>query len=200
MNYKAVLIDFDGVICNSKYFREVYAEKFGMDINILTPFFDNLKETVVIGKGDLKDQLAEIIDTWGWKGTVDELLEFWLTEDPDIDIRFIEIAQKLQGLGLKVYLATDQEKYRAQHIWETRGLQNWMDGKFVSSEIGHHKDRTNFFHHVIKTLDCKPDQILFFDDSEKKVLSAKSAGVKGFVFKDFERFVHDLNKILSINL
>jgi putative hydrolase of the HAD superfamily len=193
MNYKILLLDFDGVISNTKYFSEIYAEKFGIDLNIMLPFFDQLRNTTNIGQGDLKEMLKDVLEDWQWNGTVDELLKFWLDSDSEIDERFIPIVTNLRAKGIKVYLATDQEKYRAQFIWEERGLKNWLDGKFVSCDIGFMKSDPRFFQHIITTLNVHPSEIVFFDDSIQKVESARKAGVNAKHFTKFE----DLNDILN---
>lgn len=185
---KAILLDFDGVICNSRYFREIYSEKFNVDHNILTPFFDAMKESVVVGQGDLLERLEEVLVDWQWKGSAKELLDFWMNSDPEIDARFIKKSEELRKKGHKVYLASDQEQYRANHIWLNRGLNKWMDGKFFSCEIGMHKDNPKYFEYVIRTLNIEPSDIYFFDDSKRKVDLAKSSGVNAFVYTAFEDF------------
>lgn len=179
---KVLLLDFDGVLSPGRYFSEIYAEKFGVDINKLLPFFNQLKDSTNVGQSDLKEHLVNVLEDWEWKGTVDELLDFWFNADSDIDEEVVEFAKNLQKDGWKVYLATDQEKYRTKFIWEERGLGDWMDGKFVSCELGYLKDDPRFFESIISTLQVEPQDIIFFDDSKSKVDAAKRAGVPAVLY------------------
>jgi putative hydrolase of the HAD superfamily len=198
MQYKAILLDFDGVISPGRFFSDIYAEKYGVDARSMDPFFDNMAVTAVVGRGDLKDQLTSVLKDWKWEGNVDELIDYWLKVDSDVDPRFIPLVEKLKEKGYKVYLATDQEQRRSDFIWNERKLNEWLDGKFVSCEIGHSKKEGEFFTYIVNQLGLKPDEILFFDDSEKKVNVAKSSGIHGHLFSDFDSFNSKLQELISL--
>lgn len=192
MKHKVLLLDFDGVISPGRYFSEIYSEKFNIDLKIMNPFFDMNKTTVNIGKGDLKELLKDVVDEWKWQGTNEKLLEFWLNSDSDIDERFEKVSKEIKNNGLKIYLATDQEKYRSEFIWEKRGLKNWMDGRFVSCDIGYMKGSKEFFEFAVENLKVNPEEILFFDDSESKVNSAKSVGIDAKIYTTFDDFINQM--------
>lgn len=48
MEYKAVLFDFDGVISPGRYFSEIYAETFDVDINKVIPFFKEMEDLFLL--------------------------------------------------------------------------------------------------------------------------------------------------------
>ncbi len=165
MKYNTILLDFDGVVNKApRYFSEVYAAEFGIDVNIMISFFEEMKDSANVGKADIKDLLSGVLDKWKWKKSVDELLEYWFKADCEIDERFRDEVIKLKQTGVNVYLATDQEKYRTEHIWNKVGLNEWLDGKFVSFEIGKMKSDPMFFQYIIEELNTDPNQIIFFDD------------------------------------
>lgn len=195
---KVILLDFDKVISKSRYFSEIYSEKFGLDLNLMLPFFDNMRETAIVGKGDLKELLAEVKSLWQWEGTIDELMAFWFSADCQIDSRFIHFADQIHSNNIKLYLATDQEKYRSDYIWNELDLKNWMDDRFISYEIGYSKRNPEFFKSVIRSLNLKPKEIIFFDDSNAKVESARSVGIKAYVYNNFEDFSKKIQKIFNI--
>lgn len=49
---------------------------------------------------------------------------------------------------------------------------------FESSTIGHRKPEQKLFDHVTRTLDLRPQQILFFDDLEENIAGARQAGLQ----------------------
>lgn len=56
-----------------------------------------------------------------------------------------------------------------------------FDRLFFSYEIGLMKPFPEIFEYVIKKLNCKPSDILFFDDSRINVEAAKRLGINAFV-------------------
>ncbi len=193
---KVLLLDFDGVISKSKYFSEIYSEEFGVDINKILPFFNEKKDLTNTGKADLKELLSEVLDDWQWKGTVDELLEYWFNVDSKVDERVRRVAEDLRKRGVKVYLATNQEKYRTEFIWNNLNLKDWIDGRFVSYEMGCVKSDPLFFKTVLEMLDVPAEEIVFFDDSESKVDSARKLGIRGILYTDFEKFKEEIENLL----
>ena len=196
-----LLLDFDGVLSPGPNFSDIYAEEFGIDVNVMMPFFrSNVKDLANTNQADLKDLLEDIVETWKWKGTVDELLEYWLQADSDVDERIVKVAKQAAQSGIKVCLASDQEKYRTEFIWEKKGLKDWLDGRFVYCEIGYCKDDPEFFRSVIDKLGVTPEGIFFFDDSQSKVDSALTVGINAFLYTTFEEFKIRLEEDLNINL
>lgn len=193
MKYKALLLDFDGVLSPEGTFSDIYSQKYGIDIDVMLPFFKRMGATVTIGKGDLKEMLSEVKDTWKWESSVDDLLSFWLESDTDIDNDLKELALEFKTKGASLYLTTDQEKYKGEFIWKERGLKEWMDGKFISFEVGFTKNSPEFFEHIISTLQIHPSEILFVDDSISKVESARSVGIEAVHYES----ISDLKKHLS---
>lgn len=182
-----ILLDCDGVINrSSRYFSDVYSQEFDVDTEILLEFFDGgAKDLANIGKKDLKDALSELLERWKWGGTVDELLEYWFASDFEIDLELKSIVEEARrDDGVKFYLATDQEKYRTSYIWEDQGLSQWLDGKFVSCELGFLKRDPEFFVHVLETLKCKPEDVTFLDDSKSKVDAARRSGIDARLYTD----------------
>lgn len=194
---KVLLLDFDGVISQGTYFSEIYSEEFGVDINKILPFFDQKKDLTNTGEADLKELLSGVLDDWQWKGTVDELLDYWFNSDSEVDERVRKVAEDLRKKGVQVYLATDQEKYRTEFIWNNRNLKDWIDGKFVSFEMGCTKSDPIFFKTVLEQLNVPAEEIVFFDDSKSKVEAAKKVGINGILYTDFEKFREETELLLS---
>jgi FMN phosphatase YigB (HAD superfamily) len=188
-NRKILLLDFDGVISPGKYFSQIYCDEFGIDIEKLNPFFEEKKQLTNVGKADLKELLKDELNNWGWNGTVDELVDYWMHADSEIDSRIVDLAKELDTSNVEIYLVTDQEKYRTEFVWNVKGLSEWLTGKFVSHEVGYEKKDKEFFAHVLSELNVRePSRVLFFDDSKSKVESAKELGINAQLYTNFEAF------------
>lgn len=82
--------------------------------------------------------------------------------------------------------ATDQEKYRAANLRDVV-FPGKVDGMFVSCGLGYQKTQPEFFKTVLASLGhdlsgLKPSEVMFFDDSEPKVVSAASEGLRVEVY------------------
>jgi putative hydrolase of the HAD superfamily len=193
---KAVLLDADGVVIkNHDYFSNRYKKDFGKSLNddVITNFFNNEYKQTAIGKADLKQLLKERLNEWEWEGTVDELLKYWFEGEREVDKEVLDIANKLREKGIKVYLASDNEKYRAEYLLNKVGLKDKFDETFFSCFLGYTKSGTEFFKAIVKKLNLNPDEIVYFDDDLKNVNVAKKVGIKALVYQNSKQ-LNSLNK------
>ena len=186
---KAILFDLDGVVNISKYFSQIYSEEYNVPLESVQKIFeDGRKDLTNIGKADLKDVMKDVLTDWQWKGTVEELIELWLQTDLNIDMRVIDIIQRLRKSSVKCYLASDQEKYRTGYLWNEKKIGQSFDGKFISCEIGYTKFQQEFFGVAIKELKLPREDILYIDDSQAKLDVAKQTGIQTYLYNSFGEF------------
>lgn len=186
MNDKVILFDADGVLIKSqRQFTDRLEEEYGIQAEKLQPFFTGIFSDCRLGKADLKEELAKVIGTWGWKGTVDGLLQFWFSKGTEIDEEVASFIRELRQTGVRTFLATDQEKYRGEHLRQTLGGGKLFEEVFFSAEVGCPKKDPAFFEHVYQAISDVPrDQILFVDDGEKNIETAKQFGFAVFLFTE----------------
>lgn len=59
---------------------------------------------------------------------------------------------------------------------------------FPSSKVGTRKPRLGFYRHALDSIGANPKDVVFVDDKAENVLTAKSFGMHGVVFKQLEEF------------
>ncbi len=201
MAVKCVLFDADGVLVDSERFSTIYRDKFGVSEDDMLPFFDKEFRDCLVGKGDLKELVRPLLSKWKWKGTAEEFLDFWLRACNDVDSRMKSAIRRLRNKGFLCCLATNQEKYRAGYMRKDMGFEELFDHVFTSAEIGHKKPDKEFFEHVLKMLKeeygLEPGDIMFFDDMQEHVDSARKAGIDAHVYRDFDGFESKINQLLK---
>ncbi len=186
---KALLFDADGVLLNGEYWSKHLARDYNVPYDKIEPFFLHEFKDCLEGKVDLKEAIAPYIPKWGWKGSVDELLDYWFKSEHVLDEPLVEYVQGLRSRGIKCYVATNQEKYRAQYMLEKMGFAESFDGVFASCNLGHQKPSKEFFAAVHDKLhDYKLSELLFWDDSEKFVEAARQVGLNAEVYTGFDEF------------
>jgi len=187
---KYLLLDADGVtIPASTYFSTRYANEFGIPVEILLPFFKNEFLECQIGKKDLKEVLGKYLQSWQWNKSIDDLLQYWFEDGamPVADI--MAVVKMARDEGTQTYLATDQEKYRAEYLWNTLVLCKHFDGSLFSHVIGSCKNDPVYWTRVLQLLgNPDPSEVEFWDDDEKVVAVAKNAGIDAHFFTTAEEF------------
>lgn len=185
---KCILFDADGVLTlPEEVFSVVYARSHALDPEPFEEFFRNEWQPIVTGKKDLKEHIAANSSLWQWSGSTDELLEYWFRTEDVRNEELLNLIGELDKKGIPCYLATDQEKYRANYMKQTM-FNGLFKGYFVSAELGTIKTDPRFFELVLEQLGVqhpglKASDVIFFDDSQSKVDTAKALGIDARLFE-----------------
>ncbi|MBP7820905.1 HAD-IA family hydrolase [Candidatus Saccharibacteria bacterium] len=185
---KCILFDADGVLTlPEEMFSIVYARSHALDPQPFEDFFRNEWQPIVTGSKDLKEHIKANPDLWQWDGSVDELLEYWFRTEDVRNEELLKLIAELKNKGIHCYLATDQEKYRADYMKNVM-FKGLFSGYFVSAELGTTKTDPRFFELVLERLGVEhpglePSDVIFFDDSQSKVDTAKALGIDARLFE-----------------
>src|SRR6266702_1567965 len=194
-----ILFDADGVLTLPEdVFSVVYARSHGLDTDPFENFFRNEWSPIVTGAKDLKESIAANPELWQWNGSVDELLDYWFKTEDVRNEELLKLIGEIKNKGIPCFLATDQEKYRAEYMKSVM-FKDLFSGYFVSAELGVGKTDTRFFALVLARLGVeypviKPSEVIFFDDSQSKVDTAKAVGIDARLFEDNKQIRELLNK------
>ncbi len=189
---KIAFFDADGVtiVLREKYFSQRFSEDYGIPSEDIMPLFKNEYYKCVLGQMDLKEVLQYYMPKWNWTGTLDELLKYWWEGENKLNSPVLEIISQLRAQGVKCYLATDQEKYRAEYIMKDMGLEKYLDGAFFSCDLGLSKSTKEYWEKVLKILKVeKSDELTYWDDEIENIEAAKEVGIETHFYKS----VKDLN-------
>lgn len=193
MDIKVVIFDADGVVINSPgYFSVQYSKEFGVPTESMTPFFKGIFQEAVVGKADLKEILKPVLEDWQWKGSVDELLDWWFKSEHYIDERIVKEIRRLRKNGIKCCLATKQEKYRARYIRKNMGFENIFDELYISCDMGCKKSEKKFFEMIYndlaKKMPLRNEEIMLWDNKEENIAMAKKLGWQSYLYNGFDDF------------
>lgn len=182
---KVLLLDADGVVLKKReYFSERFAREQGILVEEMQEFFKNEFKLCQTGKADLKEALKEKLAGWGWEKSVDEFLEYWFTNDVELDEEVLLLVQDLRARGVMCFLSTDQEKYRKAYIQQL--LDGQLDGYFISCDVGFTKSTPEFFQQILETLNVPASEVSYLDDDQKNVDAAKSLGINAKFYSNIE--------------
>jgi putative hydrolase of the HAD superfamily len=196
---KAILFDVDGIIIveRTKLPSERIAEEFNIPLADVREFFINDLKPCSMGKADLKEKLALYLPKWNFNGSVQDLLDFWFACDSKKDEVTLVLVKTLREQGIACFIATRQEKYRLAYLLNVVGLKKDFDGAFCTCEIGFDKCEEGYWRYVFESLGLQPEEIMFFDDSQKNVDMAKSLGVDAHFFSGRDVLERQIERVME---
>ena len=194
---KAIFSDVDGVFfVQNPYWSERYAKDFNVPIELMRDFFLNdLMDMCLTGKADFKDSIKPFLTSWKWKGTADELLNYWLNELYIPHTKYIKSLKNSKLKGIKLYLATQNDKYRTNKFINVVKQYTNIDGVVATYDIGYKKSKPEYYIESLLRVGLKSDEVVFIDNNEKAISAAKSVGISTIFFTDEEQAINELKAI-----
>ena len=195
----SIFCDINGVMFKqTSRFSVRYSEKFNIPIEILNQFLDGDMDLCLTGKRDLKDELAKYLNLWKWKGSIDELLQFWFDEGDAPNMKFLNLLKILRDKGLKLYLATQNEQYRTEKYLNLLKPLLDYDVLLPTYLIGYKKSNPLYFKACLNKCNIQPNEVVLIDNNEKAINSAKSLGISTILFTTEDQAIEELKKLLLI--
>lgn len=165
------------------------AKDYKITTDITLNFFTGEFTECIIGKKDLKIVLPKYLKKWGWNKSVDEFLKYWFKSEHKINQELIDYIQNLKIKGIKCYLATNQEKYRTDYMLNNMKFYNIFNKVYSSAHLGFKKPDLNFWEKILLDLkEFKKNEILFWDNSQINIESAKQFGLNAELYLNFNDF------------
>jgi putative hydrolase of the HAD superfamily len=141
-----------------------------------------------VGKADLKEAVAPYLPSFGWKGTAEELLEYWFRAEHSLNEALMDDVSELRRRGARVVLATNQEKYRTQYMLEHMGFEGKFDKIYSSAHLGLKKPAVEFFAKVVADMGARPGEVLFWDDDKSNIDGAEEFGIHAEFYEGYDHF------------
>lgn len=186
---KALILDADGVLIDGERFAVVLSRELDVDPAKEKEFFTTTFQDCLVGKLDLKESVAPYLASFGWSGDVDSFLKFWFKSEHSLNEVLMSYVDDLRLLGIKVILATNQEKYRTAYMLEHMGFDGKFDQIYSSAHLGLKKPNHEFYKKILSDMHLLPEEVVFWDDEEKNIQGAKEVGIHAEMFKDNAHFI-----------
>jgi putative hydrolase of the HAD superfamily len=182
MTNKIYMFDADGVVIQSQMFSYKYAQEFNIKISELDNFFKTDFQECLVGKSDLKIAITPWLKKWNWPRSVDDFLDYWFKAEHNLNFDLIKNIGELRKKKIKCVLATNQEKYRLEYMKKEMDLESIFDKIYSSNLIGVKKPDIQYYAYILNDLNEDPANIIFYDDSQKNIESAKLLGINSNLY------------------
>ncbi len=197
---KAILFDIDNVLVSNnlkKAFSERFSKDTGTNIETILEFIKTIYSKCKIGEADLKIELEKIVTSWNWKGSIEDLINYWYTpKELKINNDLIALIDNLRSNGIKCFIVSDNEKYRSDILLNALSSNAHMDGCFISCDVGYLKNTPEYWLKLRNVVAIAPNEILLIDDKEKNITTARNLGIKTIIFENNQNLKQELAKIV----
>jgi putative hydrolase of the HAD superfamily len=188
----AVVFDVDGVLVRSGEFGKILVDRYGISREQQSTFFRERFRDCVMGRADVATAIEPFLEEWSWTGSVEECLALWFEADSALNDDVLAVVPKIRERGRRCYVASVQEARRASYLTDRLGFGRLFDALFFSCHVGRAKDDTLFYDHISREIATAGDAILFLDDVQANVETAREAGWNAEVYT----FGDDIEAIL----
>ena len=182
MKNKIYMFDADGVVIQSQMFSYKYAQEFNIKISELDNFFKTDFQECLVGRSDLKIAITPWLKKWNWSKSVDDFLDYWFKAEHNLNFDLIKNIRELRKKKIKCVLATNQEKYRLEYMEKEMDLETIFDKIYSSNLIGSTKPDIQYYAHILNDLNEDPANIIFYDDNQENIESAKLLGINSNLY------------------
>ena len=197
MRYKALLIDFDGVIRLWPARDSELEARFGLrpgEIGRAAFAPENLQDAItgVISDEQWRLRIARTLSPGIGQQPAAEAVLAWSALQGAIDAVVLStIAQSRKGV--RVALLTNATSRLAQDL-ECLGLSDHFDAVINSSNVGVAKPNPAIFQHALTVVAASPREAIFVDDSAANVAAARTLGIEAHLYVDHANLAVMLRK------
>jgi putative hydrolase of the HAD superfamily len=184
---KAVILDFNGVFIKSEYLADRIEKKYGIPGD---KFYVALKKVLDMtrkpGAEDFFKLIKLYLEELNFSISRKEFYDFWFTGEKLVP-EVLEYVKKLRVKGVKVFILS--RNFRERTVYFRNNFPevfNNIDKAYFSWETGFVKPDQRAYKQVLEENHLKPEECIYFDDSEENIEAAKKLGIKAYKFKGLD--------------
>jgi putative hydrolase of the HAD superfamily len=143
----------------------------------------------LVGRSDRLLWLEAARERFGVTAAAEEVYAaVWL--NVVVDAASVELVRRVRAAGYGVHLGTNQDRQRGVHMRQSFGYDSLFDVSCYSYDLGVAKPDVEFFREAVRRIGASAGDIVFVDDTESNVFSARAAGLAAIRWNGDEG--HDL--------
>ncbi len=194
---KAIFCDINGVLLEqAERFSIRYSREFNIPLEVLNEYLDGDFDLCLTGKADLKQDLQKLLTLWKWPGTVEALMDYWFGTRVPAQQKMLDYIKKLKNGGLKIFLATQNEKYTTATFVGFLDPLMTYDVVLSTHEVGFKKSNPEYFKSSLEKYQLKPEEVIHIDNNSKAITSAKSLGIHTVFFQNQDQAIAEIENLL----
>lgn len=189
---KAITFDLDGVYFVNGKSNFIYnLNKLGVPDEDAKKVFlqsDQMNKDYKTGKLTDEEFWTWAADEWKLNKNPADLIKL-LISGYEVNNEVVETVKKVRKNGYKTLICTSNFPARINGLQERFNFLDNFDAWALSYEVGFNKPAKELFEKLVEKSGVKADEIVFADDHQESVDSAKKVGIEAFYFEGFEKFI-----------
>jgi len=170
----------------------------GIEYSQFDNFMGKYKSDLTRGKISLIDIYSKIIKKFGLKNfdpkeIVNKHLKIFQRIIENLNEEVLSLVKKLRENYSVVCLVNAE--LDVVPLVRKRGVYDYFEHAYISTELGMEKPNPEIYLTVLNDLNCKPWEVIFIDDKEKNVNSARKLGINSILYKNFRQLKKDFKTL-----
>ncbi|MBE0670662.1 MAG: HAD family phosphatase [Anaerolineales bacterium] len=200
MSIRAVFFDFGGVIQRTEFQapRQHLAERFRME-------YDDIDKLVFAGESARRASVGEILEDEHWANVL-KRLKLPPAEKQAVEAEFFggdvidrELVNFIHSLRGKFHVGLISNAWSGMRAFlEREKLVELFDSLTISAEVRVMKPEAKIYSIALGQAGVKAEEAVFVDDVQVNIDACQEIGMKGVLFKDPQKAMKELEKILKI--
>ena len=199
MAYKAIGFDYGGVLAGEPgpEFAANVAKMLGIDIVAYRTAYFKLNKQVNRNEISWPELWRLFLEDLGQTDRYEELMQMsnaYHARLRTVKPEMLRLVDRLRAHGYKLGLLSNNTISMAKHI-ESSGIANHFDVVNVSAVTQLVKPEVRAFSYFAESLGIVAADLIFIDDSEKSLSTAKEAGYTPILFQNYNQLLSELDRL-----
>ena len=134
----------------------------------------------------LEEMLQRFLSERNLQVDCDAMIQEWLEYDSIIDPEVFSLIESLEKQWYLCYAASNQESRRAEYLQNELWFEKLFQHMFFSCDLFVAKPEWKFYEKIVNELWVKENEIIYFDDDEKNVSSARVIWINSYLCTEAE--------------
>jgi HAD superfamily hydrolase (TIGR01509 family) len=193
---KAAIFDLNGIFLQSPKLSDRFEQTFGIPVSDFLPKLSEIMDKVrQPNAGRAFTYWEPVLKDWNIRITEQEFWDFWFKAEKVSD-RMVEFGRKLRKQGIKVFILSNNFKERAEYYGHYPWIHDAVDKLYFSWQTGFVKPDVRAWSSILEEHKLNAADCIYFDDQEKNLKAAESAGIESHLFTTEE----ELEKIIEAKI
>lgn len=197
-NIKAIIFDLNGVFTLSRKLSDRFREDFGIGEEVFLPVLKEIMAQVrKPGARDMYSYWQPHLEKWKVPLNENQFLNYWFASEKE-NSEMIEIAEELKRKGITLFILSNNLRERTKYYNEQFSFLNTLFEKvYYSWQTGFIKPDRRAYQLVLEENNLRPEECLYFDDSQTNVDVATALGIESYLFVGSADVKQKLSEVLE---
>ncbi len=194
---KAIIFDLNGVFIQSPKLSDRFRDDFNVSEKEFMPALEAIMKVGRLPNCPGAYSLWKpYLEKWKIELSEEELLDYIFRAEKE-NLEMIEFAKKLKGRGIRLFLLSNNFKERTIYYNDHFPfLKELFEKVYFSWQTGYLKTNFQAYQNLLDKNNLKPEEYVFFDDSDANIQVASNLGIKSYIFKEAKNTESILIRVL----